>query len=178
MVKIQIPKIPDEGLKLDFLKEGDWLREAVPHGEDAGVTLQPVHASFLVRRTEKVVIIEGQVETVVNATCSRCLEGARVPVKTSFRYTFLPADEMVLQDRELSADDIEFSYFEGEVIDLDPLVYEQIVLQIPIKILCREDCRGLCLHCGTNRNVSRCDCEAPRGDERFAVLRNFKNLRK
>lgn len=177
-MKIQVTKIPEEGISLDFLREGDWFREVVPDADEVGFSLQAVHASIMVRRTEKAVIAEGRVETVVNVACSRCLENARVPVGTSFRYTFLPADDMVLQDRELSAEDIEFSYFDGEMIDLDPLIYEQIVLQIPIKTLCREDCRGLCPRCGTNCNVSGCNCDTSRGDERFAVLKNFGKQQK
>jgi uncharacterized protein len=173
-MKIHVTKIPEEGLKLDCLKEGNWFREVVPDADEIGFSLQAVHASFLVRRTEGAVIVEGRVETVVQVACSRCLDDAQIPVRTSFRYTFLPADEMVLQDQELNAEDIEFGFFEGEMIDLDPVIYEQIVLQIPMKTLCREDCRGLCTRCGTNLNVSGCECDTAQGDERFAVLRNLK----
>lgn len=177
-MKIQVAKIPEEGLKLDLLKEGDWFHHAAPEGESGDFAFQPVHSSLTVRRSEKTVIIEGRVETVVDVSCSRCLEEARVPVKADFRYAFLPAEEATFQDRELNADDMEFSYFNGEIIDLVPLIYEQIVLQIPMKTLCREDCRGLCPHCGMNLNASNCDCDTSRGDERFAVLKNFRNTAK
>ncbi len=177
-MKIQVMKRPEEGLKLDFLREGEWFHEVVPDAEGIEFSLQAVHASLVVRRTEKAVIIEGMVETVVDTACSRCLDETHLPIRTSFRYTYLPADEMVLHDRELNAEDIEFSYFEGEMIDLDPLIYEQVVLQIPIKTLCCEDCRGLCPRCGTNLNISGCDCDSLRGDDRFAILKNYRKQQK
>jgi uncharacterized protein len=177
-MKIQVAKIPEEGLKLDLLKEGDWCHHAASEGEHGDFTFQPVRCSLTVRRSEKTVIIEGRVETIVDGCCSRCLEEAHVPVETPFRYAFLPAHEVAFQDTELSADDMEYSYFDGEIIDLVPLMYEQIVLQIPIKTLCREDCRGLCPHCGTNLNGSTCDCDRSQGDERFAVLKHYRNSAK
>ena len=67
-----------------------------------------------------------------------------------------------------------YSFYEGETVDCDPLIYEQIVLQIPMKALCREDCRGLCPRCGANLNLSSCSCPDRDVDERLAVLKKLK----
>ncbi|HQP29583.1 MAG TPA: DUF177 domain-containing protein, partial [Syntrophales bacterium] len=61
-----------------------------------------------------------------------------------------------------------------DTLDLDPIVYEQILLQIPLKILCREDCRGLCPHCGANLNDGPCRCPEEAVDGRFSALKKLK----
>ena len=98
-----------------------------------------------------------------------------LPVSASFRYTLVPAKaEESREEIELSEEDLEYGYYEGEIVDCDPLIYEQIVLQIPIKVLCTEDCRGLCPDCGTNLNLEACNCASDRVDERLAVLKKLK----
>jgi uncharacterized protein len=77
-------------------------------------------------------------------------------------------------DRELSADDLALSFYEGEEIDLSPLFTEQAILTLPTRALCGEECRGLCPECGANRNHETCTCGEPEPDQRFAVLRNLR----
>jgi len=99
-------------------------------------------------------------------------------VRLDFRYTLVPVKESIKDNVELRTDDLDFGFYEGEVVDLSPLIYEQIMLQIPMKILCSEACKGLCPQCGANLNVGNCDCRKDQGDERFAVLRNLKISKK
>ena len=70
----------------------------------------------------------------------------------------------------LSADDLALSYYEGDEIDLTPLVHEQTILALPTRPLCRETCRGLCPRCGANLNSGACGCPAAPPDARLAVL--------
>ena len=72
------------------------------------------------------------------------------------------------------AEDMDVEYYEEETIDLDPIILEQIVLQIPMRVVCRETCRGLCPQCGTNLNISSCTCSGRMIDERLSVLKNLK----
>jgi uncharacterized protein len=86
-------------------------------------------------------------------------------------------DEIEEPEVELSpeiVDEVNLGYYREDEIDLDPIVLEQIVLQIPIKPLCREACKGLCPQCGADLNVESCECRVDSGDLRFAVLKNFK----
>ena len=173
-MKINVLKIPEEGLTLQFSKEGDWFCGLHSDRTECDFALETVNCSCTVRLVQKNVIVEGSVAAVVDHACSRCLEITRLPVKNAFRSTFMPADERILDDQELSAEDIEFSYYQGEVIDLDQILFEQILLQIPMKVLCIENCKGLCPRCGTNLNISSCDCSVDQIDDRLAVLKNFK----
>ena len=108
------------------------------------------------------------------APCCRCLETSRLPLQATFKYTFSPAPSEPQEEMELNAEDLELAYYEEDTIDLDRVIYEQIMLQMPIKPLCRETCKGLCPHCGINLNLASCHCEAETFDERLAVLKKFR----
>jgi uncharacterized protein len=67
------------------------------------------------------------------------------------------------------------SVFDGEAIDVDEIVREQILLSVPDRALCDENCRGICLMCGTNLNAGSCECKSSEVDPRWAALKNLKN---
>ena len=73
---------------------------------------------------------------------------------------------------ELSAEDLDVLYYEDFVVPFDPLVEEQLQLELPMKALCRDDCKGLCPQCGSDRNAAPCDC-APPSDERWKSLKTI-----
>jgi DUF177 domain-containing protein len=74
---------------------------------------------------------------------------------------------------DLKVEDLEFSYYDGEEVDLTPLIREQTLLALPTRPLCREDCRGLCPRCGANLNQGDCGCPTEAGDPRLSVLRSL-----
>ena len=75
---------------------------------------------------------------------------------------------------ELEEEDLDLSFYEGEEIDLSPLVQEQIILALPTRPLCRESCKGLCPQCGVNLNVQTCTCATVVDDPRLEVLRTLR----
>ena len=79
-----------------------------------------------------------------------------------------------LGEIELAPGDLSQSFYEGTEVDLTPLVYEQVMLALPTRPLCGEECRGLCPQCGINRNSGQCACATEAGDPRWAALRNLK----
>jgi uncharacterized protein len=97
------------------------------------------------------------------------------------RVTFMPQHEMPVEDAEgegeegaeVGSEDLDVFPFDGEIVDLEPLLREQFVLAIPFAPLCREDCKGLCAQCGINKNTESCKCEAPI-DPRLAALKGLK----
>ena len=174
-MRINIANIPVEGLQLDFMKKPEWLSALIPDagGLDAAVGDMAVHC-FL-RKDMQTVIIEGEVETRLSVECCRCLEKFDFPVRGSFRYELVPAETLREEEEtELTPDDFDAGVYRDEVIDLDPIVAEQIILQIPVKPLCRESCRGLCLVCGGNLNVHECTHEQEQVPGPFTVLKGFK----
>jgi uncharacterized protein len=173
-VKIIINTIPEEGLNLQFHKDGNWFRDLLPEKEKSDFSIQGVEVFCAVKKILENVFIDGNLETSVTLNCCRCLEITHLPVKSNFRYTLIPAEDRLTEEEELIPEDLEYGYYQDDVIDLDALIFEQIVLQIPIRVLCTDTCKGFCPHCGTNLNMARCNCHAEFIDERLAVLKKFK----
>lgn len=131
------------------------------------------------------VFANGRITGHVVVACSRCIEPVKLAFDEPLRVTFLPQAELpspgepaAAVDEEdegvaITEDDLDLFGYDGEVIDLEPLVREQFVLAVPFSPLCSEGCLGLCAQCGTNRNLSACTCEAP-GDPRLAGLKALK----
>lgn len=97
--------------------------------------------------------------------CDRCGGDAVTPVRAEFVETFTNLEEDVVEDAET-----EVHLFQGNTIDLFPYIERALFLERPMKILCREDCKGLCPQCGQDLNESKCSCDESPIDPRLAVL--------
>lgn len=119
--------------------------------------------------------IQGRLSTSLESNCARCLEPLVQNVKREFDLLYRPLgadagrDEISITDAEA-----EIRYYEGEGILLDDVVREQILLAVPLKITCSEDCKGLCPHCGTNLNQEKCSCAVTREEPRWAALKEIR----
>jgi uncharacterized protein len=175
ILKIAVMKIPEEGLNLCFSQEGDdWFSELVKDAGKLDFSIRALDVSCRVAKVREKVFIEGSVETLLNQECCRCLEMAQVPVRTTFSYVLIPEHLASRWSQELEEGQADFGYYDEEQIDLNPLLFEQIILQIPMKVLCMDACRGLCPGCGVNLNVTECDCRKESADERLSVLKKLK----
>jgi uncharacterized protein len=115
------------------------------------------------------VFVHGRLAATMPQTCSRCLEdfAARVDAPVDVRLVPKPsgADSV-----ELGADDLDVDFYENDELDVTRVVANEATLALPMKPLCREDCRGLCRACGANRNVTPCTCDTRPPDPRLAAL--------
>jgi uncharacterized protein len=136
----------------------------------------PVHLDFDVQKDKEKFRLVGTMRTELELPCSRCLEPFRMPVDTSFDLRFLPASEISAEEeREVQDDDLDTSYYRDDQIDLNELLREQVYLALPMKPLCRDDCKGLCPQCGTNWNTGTCTCTTEWEDPRLAALKGLVN---
>jgi len=103
--------------------------------------------------------------TTASGTCARCLETYPFRIDHDFSFVAKPASGD--EDRALS-------FYSGDEIDLSPLVREELLLSLPTRPLCREDCPGLCPRCGKNRDAGSCSCVDEWVDPRLAPLRELK----
>ena len=134
----------------------------------------PVELDFEIYKDRDKFRLVGTVRTELQLSCSRCLEPFRLPVNASFDQRFLPASEMATeQEREVQDEDFDISYYRDDQIDLNELLREQFYLVLPMKPLCREDCKGLCPQCGINLNTGTCACETTWEDPRLAALKGL-----
>lgn len=173
-MKIHITNIPEEGSRIEFVRDEGWFAQQLPEKDRQEMVLDSVQLSGTIRRMREAVFFEGKMTGALKVSCSLCLEPVRLPIPAAFRYTFVPTKTEQKEEVELSAEDLEYGFYEGEIVDLDPVLFEQILLQIPMRVLCRDECRGLCPHCGINLNMGSCSCHDDHVDERLAVLKYFK----
>ena len=135
----------------------------------------PVELEFDIHKDKDKFRLEGHVRTELELECSRCVEPYRFPIDASFDQRYLPASEASTDaESEVEEDDLETSFYSDDQIDLSQMMREQFYLALPMKPLCREDCKGLCAQCGTNLNTGTCDCAPVWEDPRLAALRNLK----
>ena len=119
--------------------------------------------------------IEGQLERKIEMVCARCLEPVIEDVNRSFDlfYAPLPKGAKPKEDR-LKDDDTEIGFFAGDGLFLADVLREQVLLALPLKVICQSDCRGLCPNCGANLNHEECRCETHATDPRLAPLARLK----
>ena len=142
---------------------------------DAYEVVAPVDLEFDIHKDKDKFRLVGRVRTELELTCSRCIETYRFPIDAEFDQRYLPSSAASsVAESEVEDDDLETSYYRNEQIDLGELMREQFYLALPMKPLCREDCKGLCAQCGTNLNTGTCDCAPVWEDPRFAALKAIK----
>ena len=119
--------------------------------------------------------MKGHVQTAVKGNCSRCLKQVTVPVECDFAEQLLYAKDVSLFSH-LEVGEVEEKYFiyDNDTLDITDIIRESILAVLPQKILCRDDCRGLCPKCGKNLNQGQCDCDLHEVDPRLAILAKLK----
>ncbi|HSW49191.1 MAG TPA: DUF177 domain-containing protein [Bryobacteraceae bacterium] len=142
------------------------LRQAGP--------LHAVGSAELLPNTGGEIRILGHLDVRMQSECDRCLEVAEYPVALEFDLFYEPAvAEPAGQEVALKAKDSEVDFYQGEGLELEDVLREQILLSLPMQRTCREDCRGICPVCGTNRNRAECGCQVSTPDDRWAALRDM-----
>lgn len=160
----------DEGLDVQHLYPAG---EPGLVGRESGLIGRPELNLRAIRAGDKVELI-GSVSAVVSFECDRCLTPLSVPVEQSFDLLYVPPLGTG-NENELGEDDLSIGFYQGEVIDVDDLVREQIELALPMARLCSEECRGLCPECGANLNEGQCTCSVEQVDERWIALKELKS---
>jgi len=173
-LQISISNIPEEGLDLRFSESGEWFRRALPVGDDCGLDARKIGVQCRVEKVLGNVSIKGRIDVEGELECCRCLERFEFPVEIEFKYVLTPAEDLEEDDLELTYADLEYGHYSGEMMDLGQIVVEQILLQVPIKPLCTDSCKGLCPTCGINLNIQKCDHKTQQASSPFAALKNFK----
>jgi uncharacterized protein len=117
------------------------------------------------------VMIEGSTNITLTLFCSRCLKEISYPMEISFsrEVDFNQTEE----ERAEGLD--ETNYIIGYNLDVDILIYDEVLIGFPMKLLCSEDCKGLCMNCGGNLNEKTCDCDTFGYDPRMSVIRDIFN---
>jgi uncharacterized protein len=137
--------------------------------------IEPLEVTATAELLEGTIRITGEIETKVEMVCARCLEPVVDEVHRSLDlfYSPLPKGERP-EEAQLKEGDAEIGFYQGEGLFLADVLREQVLLALPMKVICRSDCRGLCSNCGANLNHEECRCETHPTDPRLAPLARLK----
>jgi uncharacterized protein len=120
--------------------------------------------------------VRGDVKGGMEVFCARCLEPIRLPVSCQMDLFYCPMAR-IAREEEVAIDDAEteVGFYEAPGLDLADVVREQVMILLPMRSICREDCGGICPTCGKNRNREACCCQEHFPDARWEALRDWKN---
>jgi len=171
---IDLKKITHVSRRITQTLGPGWWEKAGDKGLVLGFE-DPLNVSVEIYRAGGKYVLEGSLNGSLQVRCDRCTESYRRELKTAFRLFLAPPprdgfdEEVALTPEDLAGD-----FIVGETVELDDIIREQIYLAVPMKSLCRIDCRGLCPECGADLNQGDCRCLKSSGRPEFAKLKNLK----
>ena len=172
-MKIEIERLTEGGE--DF--EQVYSPEELPLEDEFARLASRVRVAGRASRKRGEVEVRGSLDTSVELPCDRCVAPVVLPVNVDFKAElgFADANADAAEATELQDADMDFSTVEGDAVDLDEIVREQILLALPARQLCGEDCKGLCASCGGNLNERQCGCNQTEIDPRWSALSALKS---
>lgn len=118
--------------------------------------------------------LRGSILADMEIECTRCLEPVSEHVPIEFVASFVTPENFSFdKERGVSAEDLDTDVLDSDRVDLKELVREQILLNLPEQVFCRQDCKGLCPKCGADRNLIDCKCDLKEPDPRWSALKNL-----
>jgi uncharacterized protein len=175
-MKFRLEDIPEEGLEASFSEGEDWIDERLQaEGKRLFRIIGPIRVHLRLARSGRMIQVKSRLEAAAELPCARCLEPFSLALHSEFGTVLKPRPDFPFaEERELKREDLESDFYEGEEINLTSFVQDQVLLTLPQKALCREECRGLCPQCGKNLNREVCQCPTGLMDPRFQALKNLK----
>jgi len=136
----------------------------------------PVGVSISIYRAGSKFVLNGEVSGKLCARCDRCLDVFEKDFSTAFEvYLMFPAEGDFMEETELDDQDMGVDFVTGDEVDLAAIAREQIYLAIPMKLLCSENCAGICPGCGANLNREPCRCKREKTSLGSQIERIIKN---
>ncbi|NLK20974.1 MAG: DUF177 domain-containing protein [Epulopiscium sp.] len=157
----RIMKIPEDTMELSFKEDFDFIESK--NGKIQ--LLKPVEFNGTMIKDGDILFLDGNLEVLFKLYCDRCMTQVKTPL--SIRVTERFKKELPFDDEE------EIHGFNGSEIDLTPILTGVILLNMPMKVVCNEECKGLCPECGQNLNEHTCDCKEEFLDSRFSALKTL-----
>jgi uncharacterized protein len=160
--------------------------EAILMEDGLAVSVEPVDLEASFRTSRRGVDLHATLRTRITLICVRCLARFEQPISREFHLTFVrssgdDATRVDPQDDPEEAGgtrDADLYHLAGDTVDLADVVREQVDLDLPMKPVCRDDCRGLCAQCGADLNKGSCRCPEAPSDPRWAALADWKKRKK
>ncbi len=164
----------EEEFQPDVIDLGGEARQRTPLKTSGRAEVVEEHHSK--HEVIKDIRLRGRLSTGLELQCARCLEPVKQDVEREFELLYRPLGADAGRDElSVTAAEAEIGYYQGDGILLEDVLREQVLLALPLKVTCREDCKGLCPHCGKNLNEEQCSCDVPMEDPRWAALKDIRD---
>ncbi|MBM4139917.1 MAG: DUF177 domain-containing protein [Nitrospira sp.] len=162
-MKVLISEIPVEGLDFD-------IKETIKSDDLSS----PVRGQLRILKIGAEVVVRGNLMADVELQCSRCMKDFRSEVSIPVDVIYHPVEELRGEEKHaLRVEELDMGFYSGGILDLFDLIEEQIMLNLPMKPLCNELCKGICLKCGADLNAGDCACNEINKDSRFEELKKL-----
>jgi uncharacterized protein len=120
--------------------------------------------------------LKGRFDGRFEVPCARCIEPVEIPLSADYDLIFRPAAaDAEATERSITAPETEIGYYLEDSLSLEDVLREQVLLSLPVKTLCKPDCKGLCPRCGADRNSQPCTCDAGPSDPRWEALAGLRS---
>jgi uncharacterized protein len=119
---------------------------------------------------------KGHMAVRMEVDCDRCLDPAQLPIDSDFELYYSPVSGGFGEEKAIDESEAEMGFYEGDGLELNDVLRENVLLALPIKRVCRPECKGICPVCGQNRNQVNCQCQTAAGDNRWAALKELKRV--
>ncbi|HYG99723.1 MAG TPA: DUF177 domain-containing protein [Terriglobales bacterium] len=165
----------DETFQPEVIDFGADVRQRTPLVANGHAELLKEHHGGSKGEVIEDIRLVGSLATSIETACARCLEPVRTDLSRDFDLLYRPQGADAGQE-ELSVTqaEAEIGYYSGDGLQLEDVLREQVLLAVPLRVLCGEACKGLCPQCGKNLNVEACSCESQQSDPRWDALKNIK----
>ena len=179
---VRVQDITSGGRDLNMTSDSEeWLKKIVIEAIPAKIISFTANLTARLTKMDRSIEIIGGVFIDSEIECDKCLEPFTYDEQVSFRMLLEPMpkgknkkDLFNEEEGEDMNEFIDFSYYDGDEIDVGDLIRQHIVMSQPMRHICSEECKGLCQNCGTNLNEGDCDCKDLNENSPFAVLKNLK----
>jgi uncharacterized protein len=171
MLKVELRSLEQEDL---VLEEKDWA-QALGIELTPNLCREPLEIYCELSKSGDLILAKGWVQGKMLLECDRCLREFENPFKSYFEvhYRSRPVEEFCEEDGPPEGQ-FEVVYYEGDIVDIADQIRQTVLLSVPMRALCRDDCRGLCGGCGRDLNVESCQCQEPPTDPRWDALKKLK----
>jgi uncharacterized protein len=178
-MEFKILELEQEPVEFDLqLKPGavDFGGEAGQKGElAASGRAEVIHEHRGPKEIVPDIRLKGRFAGAFEVPCARCIEPVEIPLSAEFDLIFRPVGvDAGAPERSITASETEIGYYQKGSLLLEDVLREQVLLSLPVRTLCKLDCKGLCPRCGANRNTQSCSCEEGQSDPRWQALTGLR----
>ena len=179
-MQITIPDLEREPLEFDqvltpgSIDFGDESRQIGPFHASGRADLLEEHRGP--RDIVQDIRLRADYQGTFEVPCARCVDPVTIPLKGEFDLIFKPlGTDSESSEQAISTSETEIGYYQNDSLALEDVLREQVLLSLPARTLCGEDCKGLCPRCGSNLNNEACDCDAVAVDPRWSALGELRS---